>query len=164
MPSTARSAVYFDVSNAAAEAFWSRSPDRYMRLRYEDFVARPVEMLREVGDSVGEEFDTSHLFADGCVSVRPTHSAWGNPNRFEGGVIPVVSDTAWVSSMQAWRRAVVTGMTSPFMLRYGYRLRARRPLRLRSALPARREPQPDSTPTGAGGRNGVGRGSPVRDS
>ncbi len=89
MPSTARSAAYFDVSNAAAEAFWSRSPDRYMRLRYEDFVARPVEI--EVGDLVGEEFDTCSPTG---VSVRLTHSAWGNPSRFEGGVIPVVSHTA----------------------------------------------------------------------
>ncbi len=152
------SAMYFDVSNTAAEAFWSRSPDRYMRLRYEDFVASPIEMLREIGDFAGEDFDTSHLFSDGRVSIRPTHSAWGNPNRFEGGAIPVVSDAAWISSMPAWRRAVVTGMTWPLMRRYGYPLRAKRPLRFPSTLPARRE-RLDSTARGAEGQSDVGRGN-----
>ena len=114
------SPLYFNVSNTAAEVFWSRSPDRYMRLRYEDFVARPIETLRSVGDFVGEDFDISPLFADGSVSVRPTHSVWGNPTRFEHGLIPIAPDTAWRAAMPAWRQAVTTVMTWPLMLRYGY--------------------------------------------
>jgi Sulfotransferase family len=120
------SAVYFDVSNTAAETIWSNSPAQYMRLRYEDFIARPVETLREVGDFIEEDFDASPLFADGCVSTRPTHSAWGNPNRFRAGVVPIVPDTAWSSAMPAWRRMIVTALTYPLMHRYGYGLRVGR--------------------------------------
>jgi Sulfotransferase family len=133
------SPLYFDVSNTAAEMFWSRSPDRYMRLRYEDFVARPIETLRSVGDFVGEDFDISPLFADGSVSVRPTHSAWGNPTRFERGLIPIAPDTAWRAEMPAWRQAVTTAMTWPLMLRYGYPLRAGQLPRPRPMLASGRE-------------------------
>jgi hypothetical protein len=98
-----------------------------MRLRYEDFVAHPPESLREIGEFVEEEFDPHHLFTNGRVSVQPTHSAWGNPNRFESGAIPVAPDTTWMSAMSTWRQVVVTAMTYPLMRRYGYPLPKCRP-------------------------------------
>jgi len=114
------SALYYDVSNAAAEWLWRRHPDRYLRLRYEDFVRRPGDALRAIGTFIGEELDPDMVLSGRSLRLRPTHSAWGNPNRFEHGDIPLRADTAWMATLP-WRdRAVMTALTFPFMRRYGY--------------------------------------------
>ena len=115
-------AAYFDVSNSAAELMWKPTAGRYLRLRYEDFVADPVRAVRDIGEFVGERFDLEQLLVNDEVSLMPTHGAWGNPNRFDRGPARIRLDAAWVNGLPAWRRRAATAMTWPLMLRYGYPL------------------------------------------
>jgi hypothetical protein len=122
--SWATSAAYFDVSNVAAEAVWGQSSDRYLRVRYEDFVARPAATLAAIGAFIGESLDLDQLLVDDHVALQATHSAWGNPNRFQHGLIRITPDTAWTAKLPAWRRLTATALTWPLMRRYGYPIRA----------------------------------------
>jgi hypothetical protein len=114
------SAVMHDFSNIAAETLWGRREDRYLRLRYEDLVADPASALREVGRFVDEDLDPTAILSGGEVTVRPTHSAWGNPNRFDSGRIEIRADDAWRDRLTTPDRLVTTALTWPLLRRYGY--------------------------------------------
>ncbi|HEV3451686.1 MAG TPA: glycosyltransferase [Acidimicrobiia bacterium] len=117
------SAAYFDVSNAAADVIWGGSSDRYLRVRYEDFVSRPAETLDAIGAFVGEALDLDQLLVDDQVALEVTHSAWGNPNRFQHGLVRITPDSAWKEALPVWRRLTATATTFPLMRRYGYPIR-----------------------------------------
>jgi hypothetical protein len=114
------SATYFDVSNIAAEVMWTRHRNYYMFLRYEDFLARPEKTLHKIGQWVGLDLDPSRVIKDGNVILGPSHTAWGNPNRFEEGSVPFRTEESWRSHMPRQRQLAVTALTLPLVKRYGY--------------------------------------------
>jgi rhamnosyl/mannosyltransferase len=115
-----KSAMYFDVSNVAAEAIWHRHADRYLRLRYEDFALDPAGALEAIGSFVGETLDVDGILDGDRVVLAPTHSAWGNPNRFRHGPAEIHADVKWATALPTWRRLAATSLTYPLMRRYGY--------------------------------------------
>lgn len=119
----ANSCLYFNVSNLASEALWDQSSDRYMFLRYEDLMASPAEALFEIGRFIGVKIDPGHVIHDGYATLQTTHSAWGNPNRFRHGRVKLELEDEWRSRMPASDRAVVTALTLPLLLHYGYPVR-----------------------------------------
>lgn len=95
-----------------------------MTLRYERFVADPGDALRRISAIAGYEMrpgDLDFIEASG-LRLTPEHSVSGNPMRFSEGTVPLRADDAWRSAMRRRDRAVVTAMTAPAMLRYGYGL------------------------------------------
>ncbi len=44
--SPTKSAAMWDSWNVSAEALWRHAPQKYLRVRYEDFVTEPREELR----------------------------------------------------------------------------------------------------------------------
>jgi hypothetical protein len=118
----AKASLYFDVSNIAAEAIWWKS-ERYAFMRYEDFVLRPADAVRSIGRFVGVDLPVGDVLDADDSFVRPLqHSAWGNPNRFDGGRIRLRPDDAWKDQLGTTDRAVLTSMTLPLIPRYGYRV------------------------------------------
>ena len=117
------SSTYFDVSNVAAEMIWAHSPDHYMFLRYEDFLKSPEETLRMIGRFVGEDIDPSEILSDGRLTLGQSHTAWGNPNRFEHGSVRLKTDEKWRSAMPRQRQLAVMALTLPLMKRYHYPIR-----------------------------------------
>jgi Glycosyl transferase family 2 len=91
-------------------------------LRYEDFVAAPNEAtartIRALGLSV-EAGDISHVGSDE-IELPVSHGVAGNPSRFQVGRVGVRADEAWRRHMRPVDRRVVTAVTSPLLLRYGY--------------------------------------------
>jgi hypothetical protein len=129
--------LFWLVNNLGAELLWRRAPERYLRLRYEDFVAQPRDavsrILRLVGEpipAITEESPADHgsmthpFVGERAVVLRPTHNVWGNPDRFRTGVVELSPDDEWRSSMPRADRRYVTAATWPFLLRYGYPLGA----------------------------------------
>lgn len=129
------SAVFHDVSNLAAELLWSRSRDRYLRIRYEDFVEDPSGTLRRIGWFLGEDLDPSSFLDGNEAWIEPVHSAWGNPNRFDAGRLTIRRDDAWTECLPALQRHVTEVLTWPLLRRYGYSRRFPDPPR-----PSRRHP------------------------
>jgi len=106
--------------NPTIRYLWRRRKDRYKFLRYEDFVASPRESVQEVLDFVGESHANSPFTTDRTVSVAATHSIEGNASRFVQGEIEIRADQEWQEKMSARSRLIVTAMTWPLLLRYGY--------------------------------------------
>ncbi len=108
--------------NAATALLWARKRDRYIRVPYEEFVARPQESMAAVARLVG--LDPAGLPFETPTTVRlaPTHSVAGNPNRHDSGTITLRHDLEWVTAMPAREKAVVTALAAPGLLAFGYGL------------------------------------------
>ena len=51
--SPTQSAVLWDAWNGAIEALWRNTPENYLRLRYEDFIAEPRQSFEQILELVG---------------------------------------------------------------------------------------------------------------
>ena len=118
--SPAKSSALWDSWNASAEALWRRAPQGYLRLRYEDFLADPRKSFEEILDLVGERDAEPPLVGEREVKLGVSHTVSGNPNRFETGAVKLRTDREWISRMSPRDRALVTALTLPLLLRYGY--------------------------------------------
>ena len=119
-PSPVKSSVMWTAWNAAAEVFWKRSPERYVPLRYEDFVVKPRETLRRVLEMVGREAADLPFITESGVELGVSHTVSGNPNRFKTGKVRLRLDDEWKTRMSLRDRALVTALTLPGLIRHGY--------------------------------------------
>jgi hypothetical protein len=99
-----------------------------MGLRYERFVADPVGVMSRISAMAGYEMGPRDLdfVEESGLRLSTEHSVSGNPMRFSDGTVPLRVDDAWRSAMTRKHKAVVTALTAPGMLRYGYRLGGKR--------------------------------------
>lgn len=104
-----------------SESLRERVP-RFVRVRYEDFVEAPAGTMERILGALGRSNDASALAHVGAGSVRLDghHLIASNPNRSTHGEILLREDVAWRHEMAAGRRRVVTGLTLPLLLKYGY--------------------------------------------
>jgi hypothetical protein len=93
-------------------------------VRYEDFIAHPRRETRRILAFLGEERDPSALKFLKRASVRlpADHSVAGNPMRLRVGKQRLVLDEEWRSSLPPLTRRLVTTLTAPGLVRYGYPL------------------------------------------
>jgi Sulfotransferase family len=117
--SPAMSSALWDAWNASAEALWHRTPEKYLRLRYEDFVADPRESLKRILEFVGLTAELP-LAGEREVRLGISHTVSGNPNRFETGAVELRPDREWMDKMEPRHRALVTALTFPLLKHYGY--------------------------------------------
>jgi hypothetical protein len=119
-----RTAVVWDVLNFLTRRLKSRS-DAYRLLRYEDFVANPLEHVQQLAAFVLRRpvpIDDS-IFG---VQSRTPHTISGNPSRAGGGAITVRADESWRESLSGAKKATVTALTAIPLRRYGYDVAASR--------------------------------------
>ena len=124
--SLVESSLVWDEWNLVIENIWRHNPERYMRLRYEDFVASPRETVGGVARFLGEEEARLPFAGEREVALGVSHTFSGNPDRFRSGSVTVESDEGWKRGMGAPRQALVAALTLPGMARYGYPLRPQR--------------------------------------
>ena len=95
---------------------------RGTRLRYEDFVADPVQSLVTATAALGVPLAPADLPAveQGRVQLSSSHGLSGNPSRFRSGVLELRRDDRWVWEMSPRDRAIVTALTLPLLKAYGY--------------------------------------------
>ena len=116
----ARVARRWMVENLATELFCRRAPDRYLRLRYEDFVDRPRESFERILAMLGEQVSETPFRGARTVALSPAHSVKGNPDRFRIGSVDLRLDDEWTHAMAPLERTLVTTLTWPLLRRYGY--------------------------------------------
>jgi hypothetical protein len=97
---------------------------RILPLRYEDLASSPESTLDHVIAFLGEQPRTRPQFHSSEVDVLPSHTASGNPNRFNSGRRTIRLDDEWERVMPAWRKAVVTALAFPMIVRLRYPWRA----------------------------------------
>jgi Sulfotransferase family len=121
-------AVKWTSHNIAAELVKLRTDVR--RLKYEDFIHDPVLAVRSVLNFATREgrngvaLPSSALnhVSQRSVNLDTSHTVSGNPMRFRTGAVQLSQDEAWRTAMPSRQRRLVTAMTAPMLLRYGYPL------------------------------------------
>jgi hypothetical protein len=94
-----------------------------MLLRYEDLARRPTETMEDLAGSLrGEMPHGLEVFRDG-VRLGVAHSVSGASVRFHHGDLQVTLDDEWNRAMLPRERRMVTALTWPGLLRFGYPLR-----------------------------------------
>lgn len=91
------------------------------RLRYEDWANDPVEHVgrtRRFADLSGD-VDLDKVGPD-SVQLDLAHSCSGNPMRFDTGRIEIRRDEKWKAAFPTRHRRLVTLLTLPFLIAYGY--------------------------------------------
>lgn len=116
-----KSTALWMVWNSALEAAWRGRPQRYARVRYEDVVAAPREVLVGVGKRFG--LDLTELFIDAhSMNLLPGHTVAGNPARLRSGPTQLRLDDEWQNRLPRRQQAAIFAASAPVGLRYGYRL------------------------------------------
>lgn len=117
------SSLMWDIFNEGARMLRRRAPSRYLRLRYEDFVAEPRAAVERIVAFAGEEAEALSFVGESAVELAPTHTVSGNPSRFATGLVELRPDLEWTERLSRRDRLVATLTTSPLLRRYGYPLR-----------------------------------------
>jgi hypothetical protein len=95
--------------------------DRTMVLRYESLLEDPRGGLQKILEHVAEPATGDFAFlGDGWVDLGCDHTVAGNPMRFHQGRLDLRLDQAWTTKLPERDRKVVTAITWPLQLRYGY--------------------------------------------
>lgn len=115
------SSFTWDVQNAAAEFFWKGFREKYLKIRYEDFAAHPRETVESILRLLGKEGSAVPFVEERKVSLTAVdHSAAGNPVRFNNGMVEIKPDVEWVTEMGFRNKSIVTSITWPLLIKYGY--------------------------------------------
>jgi hypothetical protein len=96
---------------------------RLSRLRYEDFVNDPTCYLAKTLMRAGfdDEVGSLHDVVRGReISLSVDHTVSGNPSRFRTGKLELQPDEEWKGKMRGVDKTVVTALTAPLLLQYGY--------------------------------------------
>jgi hypothetical protein len=119
--SPARSALLWNGHNAAFDLI-RRCGVPVARIRYEDFLADPRRVLRELAAFGGLDVSGNplHFLTNRHVDLRAGHSAAGNPMRFTTGRVPLRPDDAWRAALPTRQRRLVRALCGPLLHRYGY--------------------------------------------
>ena len=121
--SALKSALQWNARNATAQLFLGNPRNRYHWVRYEDFVQEPRQVVSEIVDFVGDSVRTEELpFIDERTAriQQASHSVFGNPVRFQSGPVSIEADDKWRNSLKWSQKGVVSLLTWPLQLKYGY--------------------------------------------
>jgi hypothetical protein len=90
--------------------------------RYEDMLADPRAYLVRILAHAGEPVlpDSFAFLGDREVLLGVDHTVAGNPMRFHQGPLALRVDEAWKTKLPARDQKIVTAVTTPLRLRYGY--------------------------------------------
>jgi hypothetical protein len=117
-----RSGSYWTAFNLASDRIGAAFPDRYLRLRYEEFTARPRESIEAVMRLAGLS-GPPPVGEDGSAVLGPNHTVTGNPDRLRQGPVRVVPDSFSAGELPRVHAALATALAAPALRRYGYRVR-----------------------------------------
>lgn len=109
----------------------------YLRIRYEDMVADLDGTLAQIADSVQY---SETMSADWQASTSNCIFS-GNPLRFQQGAVKLNADMEWQTQMSLGARSLVTSLTLPGLIKFGYLSRSA----YRSAAEPRSLGEPQST-------------------
>jgi hypothetical protein len=98
------------------------SLDHTLVLRYEDCLSDPRGTVARILDHAGETATDADLafLGDGWVDLGVDHTVAGNPMRFHQGRLDLRLDRAWTEKLPRREQTLVSAITWPLQLRYGY--------------------------------------------
>jgi hypothetical protein len=118
-----KSALSWDLWNTATELLFRSRPERLLRVRYEDLVADPDSTLCSVLEFLGYPEDALDSLNGRRFTRGASHTVAGNPSRLADEPTMLTLDTAWHAGMATRARRLVTALSTPLLLHYGYPVR-----------------------------------------
>jgi len=115
-----RSTLYWLAWNPAITYLWNRPGARYMFLAYERFVREPQNVMTEIARFVGEEGLPLPFIDANTLQLERTHAVAGNEARLACGPVVLKADDEWKQKLSRSDWALVSAMTWPLLLKYGY--------------------------------------------
>jgi len=117
-----KSSVIWNVQNYAVEAFWKKHKDCYLRIHYENFATDPVATLTPIIEMMNEDTSSLPFIGKHRVTLdEKTHTAAGNPVRFNAGTVDIKLDQTWQENMSSKNKRLIKLATFPLFKKYGYR-------------------------------------------
>ena len=113
------SSVLWNVRNIVSEIFRKKLAGNYMRLYYEDFIAKPKIAVKSILELVKENPKHLPFVTEQDVELGLNHTIFGNPNRFQRGVTRLRLDDEW-KGMKKIDKLTVSLLSWPLLLCYGY--------------------------------------------
>jgi hypothetical protein len=114
----------WNVKNVLCGLLRSRARS-YIRISYEDFATDPASAVSRILHTVGEQHGAAPRAAgDAYVVPKPSsyHTVSGNPVRLEHGAVRIRLDDEWRTQLPRRSKLIVTALTLPLLVRYGYEL------------------------------------------
>ena len=109
-----RTVVGWSAANLSCELFNLLYPAQYRRVRYEDFTSDHARILDVLFASLPQG-------QAGGAQTNNRHQLYGNHNRYKGFARETIrEDVRWKMQMPSGQQAVVSVLTWPLRLRYGY--------------------------------------------
>lgn len=109
----------WNLKNSAVEMLLNRFPERYLRIKYEDFVQNPKTAVESVLNLVQEKVTQLPFRDDFTVKMSVDHIFAGSPSsRSEIGAVKLQLDERWKSKMKPIDKAIVTSITYPLNKKY----------------------------------------------
>lgn len=94
---------------------------RSFLIKYEELINTPGNMIMSILGGLQELNIDLDFINDGVIkNIHEGHSISGNPNRFDKGAIKLTLDTEWVTNMSNLKKALVTLITLPGLIQFGY--------------------------------------------
>jgi hypothetical protein len=117
-------AIRWVTRNAITEILLARRlGPRYMRVRYEDFVADPDETIGRISAMCGARRQRLPVSDAEIPSGRRNHSVGGNPGQLTTGPVRIRPDHEWRERMGRRPMLAATIGAAPLLRRYGYEIR-----------------------------------------
>lgn len=116
-----RTALRWTTDNALLEAL-GRSGTPRLLVRYEDFIAAARSETERMISFLGIERSPEDLpiLSRDTVDLAADHSVWGNPMRLRKGPERLRPDDSWRTGLSRRDRSIVTALSAPALVRYGY--------------------------------------------
>jgi hypothetical protein len=114
-----KSTAMYVATHLAIEQMLPKKAERYMKIRYEDFIERPRRTFEAILEMLGV-VRCPPFVSDNVVQLRPVHCLSGNPSRFKRGVVTLRRDEEWRTTMAPLDRLKATVVSLPLLWKYGY--------------------------------------------
>lgn len=116
------SSMVWGFRNIATELYWVNNKEKYIMVRYEDFVKEPREIINKILNFTGENPTGSPFLSENEIKLAGSHSVWGNPSRFITGKVKLKLDDTWKKKIKPSHRFLSTFLTFPLLIKYGYKI------------------------------------------
>jgi len=117
-----RASVEWISRNLASEFMKKRRPEKFINIRYEDFIENPRRCLGDIL-KVLNIYDVELPFLSPHeVIIKSSHGLCGNPGRYNHGAEKLAIDNRW-KEMKKTDGLIATMLTWPLLLKYRYQLK-----------------------------------------
>lgn len=107
------------LKNLAVESFLGSPTERYLHMRFEDFVKSPLESVKAVLNLIGEESSDLSFMDNNCVQMKVDHIFTGSPSsRSDTGQVKLRIDERWKNEMSSLDKKIITFLTFFLSRRY----------------------------------------------